>query len=750
MINELNSALAGRYRLIDELGVGGMATVFRAEDQRLGRVVAIKVLLPEMASSVGTDRFLAEIRTTARLSHPHILALHDSGSDAGFLFYVMPLVEGQSLRDRMDAAGQLPLDEAIRITLQVADALSYAHHQQIVHRDIKPENILIQGGHALVADFGIARAVSVAGGVRITQTGMAIGTPAYMSPEQAAGDADADARSDIYALGCVLYEMLAGEPIFAGSNPAALMAQKFTREAPRITVKRPAVPRPIDAALARALARVPDDRFATIAEFAAALTSTDAPTRDTIGRSIAVLAFANMSDDPDTEYFSDGISEEIINALVQIPEVRVAARTSAFSFKGKNADLRSIGDQLGVATVLEGSVRRAGNRLRITAQLINVADGLHLWSERFDREMTDIFAIQDEISGAIAHRLKLTLGASGGDDAKAPPPTSSMEAYELFLKGRALEERRGPGLRNAVALYEQAIALDPEFGAAHAALAHALVLTGFYGIYTTEQVGPRAIAAARRAAEAAPALGQAHRAVAMVALMLEQDRDKATRAWALAMELSPSDPTVRMEHSFYMLCGVRGDFARAEQEMQQVLSQDPLNALAHAILALVKGFADKHAETVAAARRALELDPASFIGFYQLGLGLVRMGQYEQAIAAMNPILGASGRHPWIMLVMGIAYHKAGRPDAALAIYHELSARAKVEFVQPSLLLLVTNGLELHDESARLLALPAMEHDMTIPVLLLHFNEYRGLSATPAGLALLTTMGWHDEVARLS
>lgn len=745
---ELIAALAGRYEIQGELGSGGMATVFRARDVRHERTVAIKVLRPELASILGPERFLTEIRTTARLSHPHILALHDSGAAGGFLYYVMPLVEGESLRDRLTREKQLPVDEAIRITLQVAEALSYAHEHQIIHRDIKPENILLQGTYALVADFGIARAVSTAGDERITATGMSLGTPHYMSPEQIAGDVNIDGRSDLYALATVLFELLSGEPPFTGPTISSILSQRFTKPAPKVTIKRPNVPRPVEAALSKAMALAPEDRFESVARFAEALVSKEIAA-DTSGRSIAVLAFANMSDDPETEYFSDGMSEEIINVLAQIPDLRVAARTSAFSFKGKNVDLRSIGDQLSVATVLEGSVRRAGNRLRITAQLINVSDGYHLWSERYDREMTDVFAIQDEIARAIADKLMVTLGAGKSKTAPARP-TDNIEAYELYLKGKALEHRRGPALRTAVELYEQAIALDPAFGVAHAALAHALVLTGFYGLYSTEQVGARAIAAARIGMERAPEIGPAHAASALVALLLEYDREKAEREWNKAMELSPSDSSIRMEYAFYMLCGVHGDFERATEFARQSLELDPLSALAHAFCALVHGFADRHGETVAEARKALSIDPSSFIGHYQLGLGLVRSGDWEGALRAMTPVLGPSGRHPWIMLVVGLAHEAGGRHTEALAIYHELTARAKVEFVQPSLLLLLAHGLKLKEESARLLALAGEVHDMTIPALLLHFNENRGLSSTPAGLALLRKMGWDDEVRRLS
>ncbi len=742
---QLTAALSGRYAILGELGTGGMATVFRATDQRHERTVAIKVLHSELAASVGADRFLTEIKTTAKLSHPHILALHDSGVADGFLYYVMPLVDGESLRDRLTREPQLPVDEAVRITLQVADALTYAHGQQVVHRDIKPENILLQGGHALVADFGIARAVSQAGDERITVTGMAIGTPAYMSPEQAAGELDLDGRSDLYALACVVYEMLSGELPFTGPTISAILAQRFMKPPPKVTTKRPNVPRPIEAALCMAMALEREDRFASVAKFAEALVSKQAVQHDTSGRSIAVLAFANMSDDPDTEYFSDGISEEIINVLAQLPSLRVAARTSAFSFKGKSVDLRSIGDQLSVATVLEGSVRRAGNRIRITAQLINVADGYHLWSERYDRELTDVFAIQDEIAAAIAEKLKVTFLVAE-DGLAFAPPTSNIEAYELFLKARGLVHRRGPGIRQAIDLYEQAIALDPDFGPAYAALTHALILAGFYGLARPEQSRPRAIAAARLALEKAPDLPQAHGAAAMVALLAEYDRDKADAEWARALELNPGDSAIRMERAYYGLCNVRGDFDRALSEARLAVEHDPLSALAQANFGLILGCAGKYPEALAQARKTLEIDRASFLGHFLHGMSLLWNGNFEGALTAVTPVLGMSGRHPWILMVVALAHHRAGRTAEGLALYHELVARAASEYVQPSLTVLVANGLGLVDEVARLVRECGEHRDVGLAVILLYFPEAAGLIDTPAGADLLRLMGWDDRL----
>ena len=413
----LRAALADRYTTGRELGRGGMGIVLLAEDQKHHRQVAIKVLKPDLAAALGRERFLREIATAAGLNHPHILPLHDSGEAEGFLYYVIPYVEGESLRDRLDRERQLTIQDALQIAREVADALNYAHTHDVVHRDIKPENILLSAGHALVTDFGIARTITAGGGGQLTAVGILVGTPAYMSPEQVDGSQYVDGRADIYSLGCVLFEMLVGEPPFKGSTLTAVIANRLTSPAPSPRVFREMVSEAVDAAVRKAVASLPADRFSTAAQFAEAL-GTPRPSEPAPvavpDRSIAVLPFKNQSSDPESEYFSDGIAEEIINALAQLPGLQVAARTSSFAFKGKGADIAEVGAKLKVATVLDGSVRKAGNRVRITAQLVSVSDGYHLWSERYDSELDDVFAIQDHIARAIAQRFEVMLAGPTG------------------------------------------------------------------------------------------------------------------------------------------------------------------------------------------------------------------------------------------------------------------------------------------------------------------------------------------------
>ena len=487
--HQLRDALAGRYRLERELGQGGMATVYLAHDLKHDRDVAIKVLRPELAASIGPERFQREIRLAAKLTHPHILPLFDSGEADGLLYYVMPNVSGQSLRDRLERERMLPVAEAVRIAREVAGALEHAHRQGIVHRDIKPDNIMFQDGHALVADFGIGKAVSDVRSETLTEAGMSIGTPAYMSPEQATGEA-VDGRSDIYSLGCVLYEMLVGEAPFTGPSVQAVIAKRFIQTPADVAGLREGIPAPVARAVQRALARAPMDRIDTAAAFATMLAEPDhAPAAAAApARSIAVLPFANLSGDKEQEYFSDGLAEEIINLLAHIPELKVTARTSAFSFRDKEQDIRAIASSLGVSTVLEGSVRRSGNRIRVTAQLIAAADGSHLMSERYDREMADVFAMQDEIALAItsALRIKLTPGSTG--PGRYIP---TVPAYEAFLKARYHEARVTPeSMERSRHYYEQAIALDAGFALAHVGLAFYYMLLTNFGRSAAHEVVP--------------------------------------------------------------------------------------------------------------------------------------------------------------------------------------------------------------------------------------------------------------------
>ncbi len=694
-LHRLGSALADRYRFERELGAGGMATVFLAQDLKHDRKVAIKVLHADLAQTVGAERFLREIQLAAKLSHPHILPLFDSGEANGLLYYVMPNVEGQSVRDRLEVEKMLPVEEALRIVVDVAGALDYAHRHGIVHRDVKPENIMLQDGHALVADFGIGKALSDVEGQAFTQTGVSVGTPAYMSPEQAAGES-VDGRSDLYSLGCVLYEMLVGEQPFTGPTVQAVIAKRFVQTPADVSALRDGVPRPVARALHQALARTPIDRFHTGAAFVTAIRQVEpvaAPAARPAApeKSIAVLPFASMSTDPENEFFADGITEEILNALSQIAELRVAGRSSSFSFKGKSKDLRQIGDALTVRTVLEGSVRRAGNRVRITAQLVDVTDGFHLWSERYDREIADVFAVQDEIAAAIAAKLKTTLAA--GAEARAQRATENIEAYQAYLKGRALLYRRGASTTLGMALMQKALELDPTYALAWAGLADANSLLGYYGNIPPDVASAKAREAVTQALRYGPDLAEAHTARGLQALLFDWDWAMAERSFRKALELNPGyiQATAWYELFYHgFACGRWSDALVALKECQ---ARDPRSAYLAAIVAICYAGYSSDPEMEQWIELAEQLDPEAFLTLWARQLVTTSLLDVARGVEAGNVALAASGRHVFPLLMLGLFLATTGDVEGARALYDEACARQRREYVPPTALALLEASL---------------------------------------------------------
>jgi serine/threonine-protein kinase len=422
----LNSTLAGRYTLEREIGSGGMAVVYLALDAKHDRRVAVKVLRPELSSLIGPDRFIHEIQVAARLNHPGILPVYDSGESDSYLFYVMPYVEGESLREKLDREGALRLEEALNIVANVASALDHAHSRGVIHRDVKPENILLYQGVPMLMDFGIALAASAATDARLTHTGLLVGTPRYVSPEQAAGEREIDGRSDQYSLACILYEMLVGQPPHSGHSAQALIASRLTEPVPDLRRICEIAPVNVERTLTRAFSANPADRFASIDSFSEALTQAAAEPPPA-SRSVAVLPFLNMSADPENEYFADGITEDVIAQLSQISDLKVISRTSVMPFKQREQGVRETAAQLNVATLLDGSVRRAAGRVRIVAHLIDAATDRHLWSETYDRELADIFAIQTDVALQIAGALEAEL-SPGEKNRMLRQPTSDLEA----------------------------------------------------------------------------------------------------------------------------------------------------------------------------------------------------------------------------------------------------------------------------------------------------------------------------------
>ena len=750
MTARLRDALADRYTLARELGVGGMATVYLAHDLKHDRDVAIKVMRPEVAQTLGADRFLREIRLAAKLAHPHILPLYDSGEADGALYYVMPCIEGRSVRDRLNEAKLLPVGEAVRIAAEVAGALDYAHRHGIVHRDIKPENIMLQDGHALVADFGIGKALSVVEGETFTQTGVSVGTPAYMSPEQAAGDS-VDGRSDVYSLGCVLYEMLVGEQPFTGPTVQAVIAKRFVQTPADVTALREGVPRPVARALQRSLARTPIDRYDTAAEFAASMQApdlvADAAHLEVPERSIAVLPFVNMSADPENEFFADGITEEILTALAQVGDLRVAGRTSSFSFKGQKLVLRAVGEQLKVRTVLQGSVRRSGKRVRITAQLLDAADGYQLWSERYDREIEDVFAVQDEIASAIAEKMKTTLAT--GTAGRQQRTTHSIEAYEAFLKGRALLYRRGKSILDGIAHMEKALALDPEYGLAWAGIAEGYVILGYYSLITPELAREKGVGAAEKAVRFAPDVAEAHCALGIATLMFEsEDRERTARAFQRGMELNAGSTQGATWYYLFYLAFTGGHLAEGVAGLKELYARDGLSSYLCGMLAILEA-AERNPEALDWAARALSLDPDAFLSHFSHQVAAAGVGDWRRTLAASEALFAIGGRTPVPLSWYAIARNRSGDAAGARAIYDELLSLSNRGERATWVLACIAAEIGLDDEAARWAREAVRRRDPTI------YAYGRGrlspvdaLRALPVYDEVMHASNWPDTVYR--
>ncbi len=742
----LRAALAGRYEIEREIGQGAFATVYLVRDSRHERRVALKVLNADPGSETGELRFIREIRVLARLQHPNILPLHDSGHVEALLYYLMPYVSGETLRLRMSRERQLPVDVAVRIACEVADALAYAHGQGIIHRDIKPENILLSGGHAVVADFGIARAIDVGGIQQLTRTGMGgPGTPAYMSPEQLMGDRELDGRSDIYSLGCVLYEMLTGKPPFAGKEG---FVKRFTETAPTPSALRKDTPRWLECVVTKMLERNPADRYGNAEDLVAALAakSTSDPNpdrsqatndatsaasaisadraqyrvnfrepaklREAQQASIGVMPFANMSADPENEYFSDGITEEILNALASIPTLNVASRTSAFALKGKSLSIAEIGQQLNVRTVLEGSVRRMGQRVRITAQLINTADGYHLWSERYDREVEDVFAIQDEIARTIVERLKVKL-TTEQDEALGRRQTENIEAYELYLRGRHCSYRWNISgmMQKALEYFEAALAKDPGYALAYHGLADVYSILGLYAFLPPASVVDKAMAAATRAVDLAPELAETRTSLGFVQ-MLDWDWKAAESSLLRAIELNPRYAQAHTFHAW--LLSTLDKSAEAAEAVRMGQELDPFLPATNGVAALVSYHGRRYDQAIKESERALERDPTSALSLLCISMAHAAKGAYKDAIIHAERGVGLSPGVNFLRGVLGAVYAMAGETTAARQVLDDLLERSKRMYVGPTVISWIYSHLAEHDRAFAFLEKAYEQRDCTL------------------------------------
>jgi serine/threonine-protein kinase len=654
-----------------------MGEVYRARDARLGRAVAVKVL-PQLAagSPDALARFEREAQAVAALSHPNILAIHDYGREGDLSYAVMELLEGETLRERLEAAA-IPPRKAVDYAQQILRGLAAAHDRGIVHRDLKPDNVfLTRDGLVKILDFGLARpAGETAAGVpsaaaSLTASGTVVGTPGYMSPEQIRGKV-VDQRSDLFALGAILYEMLTGLRAFQRGSPVETM-MSVLQDDPPLQAGR-GVPPDLAPIVLHCLEKSPGLRSPS---------SGLARPSEPGGASIAVLPFRNMSAGADAEYFSDGMTEEIIGALAAIESLRVAARTSSFSFKGKDTDVRQIGRELGVATVLEGSVRQAGRRLRVTAQLIDVSNGYHLWSERYDRQMEDVFAVQDEISRAIAGALKVRL-LPGQEASLVTPGTRDVEAYNRYLKGRYFFNQRAS--QKAIAEFEAAIARDALFAAAYTGLADSYGTFGFYGGISTLEATSKARAALAKAQELEPDSADVHVALGIFDHYYGWDMEREERHFRRAIELAPKSAA-----GYSWLACQLSAVIRTEESLElgrRGVELEPFSANTHVNATWAFYFARRFDEAVEGFRKAVHVDPNAVYALWGLG-----------RLAALT-----NREMPWALALLGSALASAGRADDARSALAELEAQSATRYVPPLHLAFVRAALGETDAAIALL-----------------------------------------------
>ncbi len=692
-----NGTKLGAYEISGLIGAGGMGEVYRARDTRLGRNVAIKVLPSRFADHPErVRRFQQEALAVAALNHPNILTLHDIGTNNGVQYLITELLEGESLRDLL-AGGPLSIPRAIDIGTQVAEGLAAAHEKGIIHRDVKPGNVFVtKEGRVKILDFGLARLVpadadstgdpSEAETIQPrTQAGALMGTVGYMSPEQAKGR-PADARSDIFAFGIVLHEMLSGKGPFGGDSAAESLAAVLTEDPPPIPGLAPPVTRLIE----RCLKKDAGQRFQSAAELRSAIQAweTSPAIRET--PSVAVFPFANITGTREDDFLCEGLSEEIINALTQIRGLRVIARTSAFAVARLDLDFGEAGRRLGVATILEGSVRRAGRRVRVTAQLAETRDGTQIWSERYDREMTDVLAIEEEIAAAIAGRLRLELGP---DERRPKQAAVDPQAHVAYLEGRYHFARGTPAeMMTAKTSYEKAIERVPDYALAYDSLAELYWYFGFFGSMPPRDAFSQGIWLAMRALELDDSLAQTHALLGMLRKELDYNWSEVERELRRALELCPDSPLVLLRRVISSLLP-HGRVTEAMEGVEKLLETDPLSIFLRWWLSIAAYLAREPGRTVEEGRRMISLDPGHFLGHWSLGIGLGETDAIHEAVVALERAHDLSGGSPFTLGFLAQAYGRAGRREYAKRLLGQAEAMAGSTYVPPSTLAVGYAGL---------------------------------------------------------
>ena len=672
-LDRVRAALAGRYRIERELGQGGMATVYLAQDERHGRQVAVKVLRADLASTLGPDRFLREIRIAANLTHPHIVPLFDSGEADGMLYYVMPYIEGETLGARLRTMGPFPIAEAVGILRDVSDALSFAHARGVVHRDIKPDNVMITDRHAVVTDFGVAKAVSGATTAEgITNVGVAVGTPAYMAPEQVAADPLVDHRADIYALGTLAYELLSGRPPFQGASPQQVLAAHVMQPPDPVSTHCTDLPRDLESVVMRCLAKDPADRwqsadqlwteFGAVAQRMSGARPAEAP-RETRRHAIVVLPFANQSADPENEFFSDGLTEELIADLSKVRALSVISRTSSMRLKGTGKDVRTIGRELGVRYALEGSVRKAGQSLRITAQLIDALSDQQLWAEKYSGTIDDVFDLQERVSREIVKALDVTL-SSDEDRRLADRPVADVRAFELYLQARQ-EIRRYNVTEHVYDLLRKAIAIEGETPALKALTGWAKLHVVRAGLTRDRRELDEAEALGTELLRAAPRAAYGHHILGYVAYERGRQAD-AVRHFRAALELEPNDTDSLFYTGIAYMAAGQND--RAAAIVDRILACDPLAPLPWLLAAIVPWFTGHPEDGLDKMAVALQIDPQNLIIHWTAGYHYAFLGRIPEAATHADWLQTYAPDVPYTKQLCSLLAGMQGQPDTARAI----------------------------------------------------------------------------------
>jgi serine/threonine protein kinase/Tfp pilus assembly protein PilF len=741
------------YKILEKLGGGAMGVVYRGQDLKLKRFVAIKLLPPDLTRDPKSkERFLQEAQAASALDHTNICNIHEiDETEDGQIFMVLTYYEGETLKKKIKR-GPLKLENAIDIAIQVARGLAKVHEMGIIHRDIKPANMMItKDGVVKIVDFGLAK---LARGMHPEKSGTTMGTAAYMSPEQARGD-EVDHRTDIWSLGVVLYEMLTGKVPFRSEYEQAVRYSILNEEPEPISGLQPGLPAELERIVAKALAKSPDERYQKIDDALSdlrtlkselkSIISEKQPSRKKPRPSIAVLPFANLSADKEQEYFCDGMAENLINALTHVEDLRVVARTSAFSFRGKEMDVREIGRQLKVETLLEGSVRKAGNRLRIGAQLVNVADGYHLWSEKYDRDIgdmccpEDIFAIQDEISLAVVDKLKVKL--LGEEKAKlVKRHTKDLEAYDLYLKGRFFwNKRTQEGYQKSLGYFQQAIDRDPTYALAYAGIADCYDLLGWYDYLPPEEAFPRARAAAEKALEMDDTLAEANASLGWISANYEWDWRTAESKYKRAIELNPSYATVHQWYAEYLSYMGRHDESITEAKRAQEL--DPLSIIINNDLGQVLYYARQYDQAIEQLQKTLELDANFVVAHFFLAFLYAQKAMYDEALAEVQKAMDLSAGDDSLMLAqLGAIYSYSGRRDEANKVLDELHQLSKQRYVSPFYMALIYMGFGQKDQAFEWLERAYKERDHWLETLKVH-PWLDSLRPDPRFRALLKRIG---------